>query len=191
VNRIAQARCVQKMHGIQHRRMNRRSNALLAPFLLGIFIALSGCAAETKHFPSLLPRDYENRDDLEPVRAIPPLVADATLDSNIANAAERFAESNRSFVAAANAAAAKIAQARGAAPGSDAWLVAQGALGSLDGPHAKLLTLSADLDELAVQRAAANSPVYPTLESLRARVEAQREQQQSTINGLKAQITAP
>lgn len=165
--------------------MNRSPIALLI-----LAATLSGCASTGK-FPSLLPRDVEQHSyDLEPRRAAPALTPDATLDAGIADAEKRFTASAGRFATVADTASRSIVPARGAAPGSDAWLDAQRALGELDSAHADVVALAADLDGMAIARASSGNPVYPALEALRQRVDAEIAAESARLDALHAGIAS-
>ncbi|MEL4881506.1 hypothetical protein AAEH85_21385, partial [Shewanella algae] len=51
--------------------------------LLALLLAPSACVDTRHHYPSLAPRPAEQRDDVEPVRPHPPLIADPALDRQI------------------------------------------------------------------------------------------------------------
>ncbi|WP_188054868.1 hypothetical protein [Sphingosinithalassobacter sp. CS137] len=133
-------------------------------FPLVVLLATAGCSAESDRYPSLLPRAVELEDaaGMSPAPA-PPATPDAALDARIAALAAELDEAQRAFAAAAQAAEARIAVARGTAPGSDAWLDAQAALATLDTLRAPALNVLVELEQLAIARGVAGQPSYPAL----------------------------
>jgi len=63
-------------------------------------IALAGCVAPNAHYPSLLPRPIETRDQAEPVRTPQVAVADPALDTQVAELSATLAASATAFGAA-------------------------------------------------------------------------------------------
>lgn len=156
--------------------MNR---PLLAPLLL---ILACGCARDAGPYPSLSPRPIEKLGFDEP-DAPPPVavVADPALDLEVAAADARADKAARDFTAALVGVERAARAARGAAAGSEAWIAAQVALADLDGSRAELSEVLANLDELAVKRAATLAPDYPSLEAARARVRSELDRQAAAI----------
>ena len=160
-----------------------------APLLL-VSLVLAGCASDSTRFPSLLPRDVEKRSDLEPVRPVAAVEPDAALDAVIAEADRRLTTSHANFETAAAKADQATGDARGALPGSEAWLNAQRSLGDLDGVRAETAGIAADLDRAAIARASDGKPSYPTLEAVRARVQAEINAQERRAAALQASVAA-
>ena len=135
-------------------------------------LIVTGCAAGPG--PSLLPRAVEQQSFDEPAVAPAPAVApDPVLDQAIAELVARRIEARTEFEAADKAVAAQLAAGAKAAPGSDAWLDAQTAIGALDTARADVLNVATGLDALATARAAALQRPYPALESARAETDAE------------------
>lgn len=151
---------------------------------------LAGCAHTSTRYPSLLPRATENADFSEPKRPVPPPGTDAELDSRIAALVEAIDAADRDFTAAARDADAKIARARGAAPGTSAWLDAQSALSALDGLHARASVALADLDKLAIDRGAAGLAPYSALDTAITRAGARVAAQEDRARTLEAALKA-
>lgn len=173
------------------RRLPAPLPALLPALLIPAF-ALGACSTGDHggRFPSLLPRDVEKHDDLEPVHVTPVPTVDPALDAAVAAADKRLAESTARFATAADQAATVIAAAANADSGSDAWLGAQRALGSLDTAQADTTNIAADLDLLAIARAQKGLPEYPALNALRERVQAQLDAETQRITGLRNRVKA-
>ncbi len=160
--------------------------ACLASPLLALLMA--GCAASGS-YPSLLPRAAESTDTAEPAVA-PPVtaVADPALDAAIADALTAVEERSAAFDAAASRAEQRVAAARGASAGSDAWLDAQLALADLDTLRASTLELSTGLEDTARQRALSLAPDYPALSAAVERIRAVTTAQAGRITALQAQL---
>ena len=135
------------------------------PIALAPLLFLVACStAGEGDFSSLAVRPQEKLGFAEP-EAPPPVavVADPVLDARIAALARDRAAAAAAFDRAA--AAAERLAGRGGAPGSDAWLDAQTALGGLDVARGRQGDAVNALEELAAARAAALDPVYPPLDA--------------------------
>jgi hypothetical protein len=157
-------------------------------FLLLILTSLSGCAGERGKIPSLLPRDIEQRDDLEPVRVAPVPQADASLDAQIGDFDKQLDANAQQFDGLLAGARTAASAATGADPGSQRWLDAQNDLSPLDGAHAQTILLAATLDRLAIDRAAKGLPDDAGLNALRARVDKRIEMEQRDVAALHDQL---
>ncbi|KQT32209.1 hypothetical protein ASG29_10300 [Sphingomonas sp. Leaf412] len=144
------------------------------PIVLAPLLFLAACSTVGEgDFPSLAVRPQEKMGFAEPEAPAPvAVVADSALDARIAALARDRVAAAAAFDAAATA--AERAAGRTAAPGSDAWLDAQTALGGLDVARGRQEDATAALEELAAARAAALEPAYPPLDAaiLTARTEA-------------------
>jgi negative regulator of sigma E activity len=129
-----------------------------------LLLGLTGCMDARDRFPSLLPRPAETQAAAEPARPIPVAAPDAALDARVAALAAQSDSAFSAFTQSAQAAAAKIAVARGTAQGSEPWLDAQVALADLGTARAPLLSALAELETLAIDRGAAGEPSYPALD---------------------------
>jgi len=139
-------------------------------------LALAGCVDQTTRYPSLLPRPIEKTSLAEPTPApASPIAPDPALDARITALTNSAADAEAAFDRAADEAEAKVALARGTAEGSDAWLTAQVALAGLDVARQPFVGQQADLEQLAIDRAASGQPPYPALDraiaAARARVD--------------------
>ena len=153
--------------------------ALLPPVLFAAL--LSACAAPRGDYPSLLPRPIEQISLAEPVRPVPVATPDAALDGKIAAASGAIAAATRSFEAAVARARPLVRAAAGKAEGSEPWLNAQVALAELDVARTAIDTPLADLERLAIDRAAAGAPPYPTLDAALAKATDAANAQRATI----------
>ena len=151
---------------------------------------LAGCTSLQGRVPSLLPRDVERRDDLEPVRAAPAVKPDAALDARIAEFATKLSTNRLSFDTALTRAKTAVASAEGSAAGSDAWIDAQGALGSLDIARSDNLALAAMIERIAIDRAAMGLPEYPALAALRVQVEQQLSTEEAKVADIRTKIAS-
>lgn len=151
--------------------------ALLVPLLA------SGCAQERGDFPSLLPRAIEQRSDAEPVRPVPVATADPALDAQVEKLRAAIDAAGRSFGKAADRAEQRARAAKGAAEGSERWLDAQTALAEVDVARSDIQQPIAELERLAIDRAAAGEPVYPALD---AALEAARKQAADQVARVRA-----
>lgn len=167
--------------------MNRSRPAAMIPLLCVMALSAQACTTQT-HFPSLLPRPIESRDDLEPARETPEVTVDVSIDTMIDAAEQRLAANSTTFLRAADQAMGAVAAAGNADPGSDAWLSAQRALSMLDAARTDTLALAADLDRLTLARARDGKPIYPTLDALRQKVEAELDSEAQRIDGLRGSI---
>lgn len=156
--------------------------------LLLSLTALAGCTESTGRYPSLLPRPIEQTSLAEPERPVPVATPDAALDAKIAGIRTDLDAGIKSFTAGAQDAEAKIAVARGTAPGSEPWLQAQVAMGSLAELHRPAVVALAALEELATQRGVDGLPPYPALDAAVADADKASDSQQSRIDSLEAAL---
>jgi hypothetical protein len=151
-------------------------------------VALAGCTQSATRYPSLLPRAAESQSLAEPVRPIAVATPDVTLDAKIAELTTTLDATATAFNASAQAAEAKVAVARGLPAGSERWLDAQTALADLATLRGPILTIGADLEELAIERGAAGLPPYPALDAAVARANALADAQQDRMGALEAAL---
>lgn len=154
-------------------------------------LALAACAQADGDYPSLLPRAIEEQSVAEPERPVAVATPDAALDARIAETLAGLDEAERGFVAAAQAAEAQIAVARGLPEGSEPWLDAQKALGVLGSRRSPVLSLLAELEEMAIARGKQGLPPYPALDAAVARVSALSAAQAARAAGLEAAFANP
>lgn len=150
-------------------RLNTISFAVLPAALL-----LAGCATPATQFPSLAIRDSERVSGsmaapATPV-ATPAPIAPATL-AQLERLLATVRSSHTAFTAATPAAQRAVANARGAALGSDSWSAAQVAVAGLESSRSDGMIALGDLDRLFVDAAVAGDE-FERLET--ARMEADR-----------------
>lgn len=160
--------------------------------LLTLTLLIGGCVgADTARYPSLLPRPIESRSDAEPTVAPPaPAAADPALDAKLADYAATLAKTDKAFAAAADRAEAAAHAAQGQAVGSDRWLDAQTALAELDTYRSDLSAMLTDVEQLAIDRAAAGEPDYPGVQALRDKVKASFDAESARIAAIQASLPA-
>ena len=151
---------------------------------------MGGCAEDSaEHYPSLLPRPIESRSNAEPV-APPSAVAtpDAPTDAKLAALRTTLSDSATAFAPAADRAEQAAKAAKGAAAGSEAWITAETVLAELDGYRATTSATLTDIEEMAIDRAAAIQPAYPGIEALRTAADAQLTAQSARIAAIQAML---
>jgi hypothetical protein len=151
--------------------------------------ALVGCTQSPSRYPSLLPRPAETQSLDEPVRPLPVATPDPAFDTRIAETTASLDSMTKAFNASAQNAEAKVAVARGLPAGSERWLDAQAALADLATLRGPILTIVADLEQLAIERGAAGQPPYPALDAAVARANALSDAQQDRMGALEAALS--
>ena len=166
-------------------------HALTLTGLSGLTLLTAGCASQTTRYPSLLPRAIESRDNAEPVSPPPPVAAiDPVTEALLTKYRAALDETNKAFTAAADNAEATAHAARGDAVGIERWITAQTGLAELDGYRATLSATLTDIEQLAIDRAAAGQPDYPGLEALRGTVQAALDAETTRIGAIEAMLRA-
>ncbi len=163
--------------------------SLATPALIGALL-IGGCTGtDTPHYPSLLPRPIESRSDAEPV-APPPAtaVAEPAIDAKLAADAATLDTTDKAFAPAADRAEAAARSAKGEAAGSEHWITAQTALAELDTYRSDLSAALTDIEQLAIDRAAAAQPDYPGLEELRGKVRTALDAETARIAAIQAML---
>ena len=162
------------------------------PFILalaaGVGLILAGCVSAGP-FPSLAPRPEEaDFSTAESVRPAPDVPDDARLRARIGALVAQALEGLTAFDAAFPA--ADRATAAAGAEGSDGWTVAQQALSRLEAARRPSTTARADLDALAVDRAAMPTSAGDLATLDRAIAEAERIvlNQQVRFDRLRARL---
>lgn len=156
--------------------------------LLLSLTALAGCTQPGARYPSLLPRPIEQTSLAEPERPVPVATPDAALDKKIAEIRADLDAGSKSFAAGAQDAEAKIAVARGTAPGSEPWLDAQVAMGGLAELRRPAVAALAELEEMATQRGVDGLVPYPALDAAAADAAKAADSQQARIDSLEAAL---
>lgn len=163
--------------------MTRSAIPLILPAAL-----LSACGAPAGDYPSLLPRPIEKISLAEPVRPVPVATPDATLDAKIVTLTREAAAAKAAFDAAAARIGKTVDAASGSAEGSERWLGAQVALAELDVARTAIDEPLAELERLAIDRATAGQPPYPTLDVALAKANADATAQRTTIATLNGRL---
>ncbi len=149
---------------------------------------LAGGCADRGTFPSLAPRPVEKLGFEEPVRAAPDLPADAALRQRVASLLGEAQAGQNDYAAAVGAAERAVAAA--GAPEGEAWVVAHQAISRLESARRRTATAMADLDALAVERAAAltNTADKAALDAALATAVQLAEEQRRGIDALLARL---
>lgn len=164
----------------------------LFPALPPILLALAGCAgADAGTYPSLAPRAIEQRSDAEPEVVTPVAAPDPALDGRIAETDKQTDAALASFDTAAKRVEARLPAARAGGVGSDAWVDTQTAISELLPFREAVAGAVADLEQWALDRAAAGEPAYPGLEAAKQRVGAAADAQRARYEALVAALPAP
>lgn len=154
-----------------------------------LIAATGGCTpTDERDYPSLLPRPIERRSDAEPITRAQIAAPDPALDAKIGGIRIALADAARAFDQASASADALARAARGASAGSDAWLDAQTALAGLDGHRAETSAALSDLEQLAIDRAAAGQPDYPAIGTAQIAAQTQIDSQAAAIARLQAML---
>ncbi|WP_162875672.1 hypothetical protein [Sphingomonas crusticola] len=119
------------------------------PFIFALTLVLAGCGTEIAA-PSLAPRAVEKQPIDMPVAHASEVesVADTALMNQIASLVAAAEAGDRAFADQRARADAAVRRAAGAAQGSEAWIVAQEALTSLDAARAPVRDAAAAIDAL-------------------------------------------
>ena len=160
------------------------------PFAIALAAALTlaGCVSPGP-FPSLAPRPEEaNVSTAEPVRAEPQVADDAQLRQRVGALVAQSLEGLTAFDAAYPA--ADRATAAAGAAGSDSWSVAQQALSRLETARSRTTNAQAELDRIALERAAMPTSAGDLALLERATAESERiaMNQQVRLDDLKARL---
>jgi hypothetical protein len=155
---------------------------------LVVVLFASGCAEQRGGFPSLLPREIEQRSDAEPDRPTPVASTDPALNAQIAKLTAAIETADASFAKAAGRAEQLARAARGAAEGSERWLDAQTALAEVDVARSEIQQPVADLERLAIDRAAAGQPAYPALDAAMEAAHARAAAQVERVRAIEAML---
>jgi hypothetical protein len=124
------------------------------PSVLLCALALGACAGDKQGYPSLSIRPAERVSATYTPAAPAPEPAPPAPSAGALGQAAKLradaADANRRFEAAAQAAQAPVNAARGAAPGSEQWSVAQVALADAEARHNETVAALASLDSIQV-----------------------------------------
>lgn len=153
-------------------------------------MALTGCAGPSELYPSLSIRDAERvSGTFEPVEPEPyvPAPPSAEVLGRIGTLRADAQRANERFMAAAQRTRGSVAAAKGAAPGSENWSVAQVALAELESSRSDGMIALAELDQLFVQ-ASLDAAKLGEIEEARSQVAALVTAQDQTITALHSQL---
>lgn len=156
--------------------------------LAGPLLAAAACTGGDGAYPSLAMRPVESRSFDEPSRPQPVASADPALDRMVAELETRLRQVTGGFDEAAGQAERRAAEARGRPAGSEPWLEAQTALAALDDWRSQASSLTTDVEQAAIARAATLAAPYPSLTALGDRAEAEARRQGETIARLQAML---
>lgn len=160
--------------------------------ILLLALPLAACATTANgDYPSLAPRPIEQRSDAEP-ETVPAVAApDPQLDTNLATLGADLTEAATAFDTAARRIEGRLAAARSGGVGSEAWIEAQTALSEVDTARARTATALAELERLAIDRAAQGQPPYPALEAALTRTREQTAAQNARYETLSGSLPTP
>lgn len=177
---------------------------LLTLAALAVLGSAEAVTAQTRSFPSLQRRSVESRDrDAEvaarvrqQAQAVETAAPDEALVRTVADLAGRSATAARTFDNRFAAGQASVAAARGAAVGSENWVVAQQEISALDSARYDCVAALATLDTLYVERANAPDEArsladVATIAQPRAAVLAQVDGQNDRLDALRASLPQP
>lgn len=156
---------------------------------------LAGCARSDTPFPSLAPRPIEKVPIGNPAPDSPPIAATSGVtDSALDSAAARELAAAEASVAPFNAQLARardaVNAAKGAAPGTERWIVAQQAISALVELRGPAEAATASLDHMRIE-AAQRQPQVDThrLEEAWSRTSAIQQSQNDAYTGLANALT--
>lgn len=156
-----------------------------------LLLPLAACAAPPGDFPSLAPRPIEQRSDAEPETVVVTAAPDPALDAKIADLLKQVETGAAAFNTAADRIGARLPAARSGGVGSDAWVDAQTAISQLLPSREAISGAQADLEQLAIDRAAAGQPPYPALERAKQTVTTAATTQRARYEELVAALPSP
>ena len=138
---------------------------------LPLIMALAACMAPAKT-PSLMPRAIERRGEaVDPVVPVPVAKSlDASLTAKIAALLAEATNGDAEFTKADGSGAGAIRAGRGAAAGSEAWILAEQARSALQAARQRSAAALGEIDSLLIAQAEAASidPTVGGLSELRA-----------------------
>lgn len=166
----------------------------ISVFLVPVLgLSLSACA-QSGDFPSLAKRAYEDAPAIEerievPAPEMEALPAD--LGNLVAAAVRQSNTAHQAFLKDLPAVRQRVSAARGAAPSSESWVVAQMQLSALEMDRSPSISALADMDALYMQRLGeeldgAEQGAAALIAKSRDRVADQVASQQQQIDALKS-----
>ncbi|QJB70059.1 hypothetical protein [Parasphingorhabdus halotolerans] len=119
-------------------------------------LLLSACAMQQGDFPSLAKRPYEDvpaNADPVPASGLPTVSSlPSDVQAAVDNAAQQSSSAHSKFLRNLPAVKSRVNAARGAAVSSEAWVVAQMDLASLEMDRSPSVEALAEIDSLYIQR---------------------------------------
>ena len=126
----------------------------IRPFIQIFALLLAGCASGDGNYPSLAKRPIESaRNGGAPAAPAAPAAEDPALTQEIAALVERARKAAAAFDAQLPDVRQKVGAAAGSAASSEAWVVAELAISSLDSERYDSVYALANLDTLYINRA--------------------------------------
>jgi hypothetical protein len=182
--------------------MIRRLATLLALLWLG---PTDAALAQHRVYPSLAKRPVESRDrDAEiaakaaanEAAANKPVAEDSALAARVQDLAQRAAKASSAFDSGLAAGQRSVTAAKGAAVGSEAWVVAQKAISGLDADRYDSVSALAELDTLYTERWNAEDPARAladtrTIDASRQPILTMVDAQNDRLDSLKAMLNQP
>lgn len=159
-------------------------------------LSLSACAMQSGDFPSLSKRPYEDGPAIDDAATPPPaqMVALPAVLKNAVNAAvQQSNTAHQVFLKDLPKVKQSVSAARGAAPSSESWVVAQMELSSLENDRSPSVSALADIDSLYMQQldqeyTGEEKGGAALVAKFRNIIEAQVSSQQTEIDKLKLVI---
>lgn len=164
---------------------------------VGFMVLATGCAPTTGASPSLAPRAIEQRSDaVADSGALPPGPAAAALISEIGRLLDQARQGQAAFDALKVGAEAEVSKAAGAAPASEAWIVAEQAISVLDAARVPTAASLAALDRINIDQRELASRVPGTggvaeLAAALEEVEGLYQRQVATLLSFQGRLTPP
>lgn len=159
-----------------------------SPIALALLVLLlPGCAPKGA-FPSLGVRPVEQLSFDEPVREAPVVAVDSELAKRIAELSGQAKRGQSNFDALLPAARSRASAAGGM--GSESWIEAQQALSRLEAARTLTVSALAELDRLAIERAATptNAAQSQELSNALERANSLAQVQQAEVDRLRASL---
>lgn len=159
------------------------------PLILLCCTLLAGCA-QNADFPSLAPRPVEKIGTEGSAAPVPlPAGVDAEVATRLAAIVTAGEAAHRSFIEEAAAARSAVAQASGAATGSEQWVAAQTAYSRADAARGALFSALADLDAMRREQVdGTNAANQSAAAAVAARLEALAREEDAALAELAAKL---
>lgn len=169
----------------------------LALFLVPVLgLSLSACAMQSGDFPSLSKRPYEDGPAIDNAVTPPSAQMDAlpaALKNAVDAAVRQSNTAHKAFLEDLPKVKQSVSAARGAAPSSESWVVAQISLSSLEMDRSPSISALADIDSLYTKRldqefSGEEKGAAVLIAKSREKIEVQVSDQQREIDDLKSRI---